>query len=1481
MSNVNCSTGLESPKVGRMNRKIESPHLPHVRIQSLLFVFLSITILIFVITPSFDFLITQSPDEATLEQENNNLQINSDPSSRSNGGSGSVWHFTEELEYTMDINKASDSYIRISPKATVGNRLSLRPELNPNEFLSNKAISAIQQSPDWLKRNLTEKFIDLSQIRLDLGNEANAAFGDLDSDGDLDMLCGSQDNKLRYFENCGTVYEQFNVEDQTLFEHTFLDEDLICADPEFGDLDADSDLDIIIGNQNGDIIILINNGDRYNPRYNDVTTTMNVLDGYTSPCLGDLDGDNDLDVLCGAQDGRIYYFENSGTAQEYTYNFAIPQYQIIDVGTRSKPVLEDLDGDGDLDLTIGDDQAILNYYENIGTPENPNWRYDSTVYLGLILAAQTSPYLADLNGDGRYDLVVGCSHGQLYYIENIGTSTEPQWQIWSTYKVFPGIEYYDPVQYIKYVDLDLLDSFATLIINAEENLKDEIAFSIGHTATQILQNPSTTPELYKRNAELLYEIDQYIDYAEIIDHGTIDDPDYYSTVKYKYKEKNSSIIQTIELPRDIYYWYVVHPKITDEMPLYINPETGEPVPPPIGQFWRDYLFYHNDTKYPPDPPTDPNDDGIPNFHYPKEESPPLLKEKISGIKYLYDDQPYDAPRGYDNQGYNNTRPWGYKDHAIEAVSNWVAKTLPLNEQESADGERPIQPVRIAHHHNGNCGELQDLTIAAARTALIPAAGILLLAEDHVWNEFYHRGWHQWDNYWSDGGSVVDNFMNYWVGWNQRGGSGLTKWRGDDAVSDVTQYYVPEEDLSTITIYVRDRNGYPVDGARVMVGSHWLTDQASGYQVTMPYPSIWNYTDTNGSCIFKVATQEGLPEGNKNFSFKVISKLGNDEQPKTQLVHGMDYEFWFALEGRKPERELEYRIPSAVEPPHRFMVMLYFKELESHQQPPNPMVGSYHPQLVTKGREIEFYLFNESNFGYYCRCCYKSDEPVLCIPVDNNYGGLEVLSAYELLDNDDWYLVGYNKNTIETSKKVWVKLLLYEQYDELPVVSILTPQNGQSFQVGEQVTFSGQAYDDRGIKELTLRIEGNTIDITEYLVDKNWTYTWDTSGYSPGNYTIYVFVYDTNNNGIGIPVKIILTPAPLPDTLKPVIIIESPTNGSAFIIGSKVKFNGFAYDEGIEGDYSDVVNAGLKSLTLTLESKQINLIPYLKDTTWTYTWDSTDKLEGEYNFKVQGTDEAGNIQRALGNFELIKEYVDKEPPIINLESPKPGDGFGLGTKVVIRGTVKDDIGVTKLEINYDYGLWQDITSTIIKDTFTYVWDTALDQYEAGEHVLSIQASDDAGNTEEVYTIITLLDVTPPIINIETKSGSDTFYQGSDIELIGEVFDDGGIDRIELEIIGTGESKSQKITRGIKIEDGMWSYTWSATADLRPDVYVISAIAYDLYGNTDFDGITIKLMAKKTEKDEGKGIFGLPGFETSLLIIAFIGLIIIIKKTTLKD
>ncbi len=106
------------------------------------------------------------------------------------------------------------------------------------------------------------------------------------------------------------------------------------------------------------------------PNFIETTGTDNPLNGfdvgvYSSPTFADVDGDGDLDAFIGEQNGNINYFENdSGTFTEITG--AANPLNGFDVGFFSTPTFADVDGDGDLDAFIGERDGNINYFENDG-----------------------------------------------------------------------------------------------------------------------------------------------------------------------------------------------------------------------------------------------------------------------------------------------------------------------------------------------------------------------------------------------------------------------------------------------------------------------------------------------------------------------------------------------------------------------------------------------------------------------------------------------------------------------------------------------------------------------------------------------------------------------------------------------------------------------------------------------------------------------------------------------------------------------------------------------------------------------------------------------------------------------------------------------------------------------------------------------------------------------------------------------------------
>ncbi len=333
------------------------------------------------------------------------------------------------------------------------------------------------------------------------------------------------------------------------------------------------------------------------------------------------------------------------------------------------------------------------------------------------------------------------------------------------------------------------DVYADLIVNCpDKRYFDELCFQVAHLAPSAFIN--LPPELLVDNVQLMYRIDPLLQYVDIVDYGdALQGGDYYSTTRYRAVVGGETT--DVEIPRDIYYWWIVMPKITDEAIKYV-----------YGFFWRDYLFYHADSGY------------------------PVLAEKLAPTAVLWDGERHTWP----NQGQ------GYPDSllAVAVVSRWTAHTLPF----PASGNRPIQPVQIAMEHDGNCGEVQDLLCAAARTALIPCGGVLDINEDHVWCEIWWQGeFHPWQ---VDLGGGATNIRNPGIAYDREHGGGkncsaIWDWRNDGWQRSVIATY---SGCCTLTVEVSDADGRPADGAIVRL-------QSEGWQTSQLYNCFFGVTDRTG------------------------------------------------------------------------------------------------------------------------------------------------------------------------------------------------------------------------------------------------------------------------------------------------------------------------------------------------------------------------------------------------------------------------------------------------------------------------------------------------------------------------------------------------------------------------------------------------------------------------------------------------------------
>lgn len=257
---------------------------------------------------------------------------------------------------------------------------------------------------------------------VNVGEAARPEFGDLDDDGDMDLIVGAGDGTIHYFENTGDAANP-NFVERTGAANPF---DAVQGDgthPELADLDGDGDLDLLVGYYDGTVHYFQNQGDAQGPVFVEQTGGANPFNGLdvgsgAKPQLADLDADGDLDAVIVATNGAVRYYENVGNALAPNFTLVTgPADPFSGFSFWGGPILQfhDIDGDGDIDVAFGQAEGPLGFLENTGSAQAPNFEFtDNDPFQLAPFSFSMTAAFADLDGDGALDLVWGDNNGDLF-----------------------------------------------------------------------------------------------------------------------------------------------------------------------------------------------------------------------------------------------------------------------------------------------------------------------------------------------------------------------------------------------------------------------------------------------------------------------------------------------------------------------------------------------------------------------------------------------------------------------------------------------------------------------------------------------------------------------------------------------------------------------------------------------------------------------------------------------------------------------------------------------------------------------------------------------------------------------------------------------------------------------------------------------------------------------------------------------------------
>ena len=264
----------------------------------------------------------------------------------------------------------------------------------------------------------------------------------------------------------------------------------------------------------------------------------------------------------------------------------------------------------------------------------------------------------------------------------------------------------------------------------------------------------------------------------------------------------------------------------------------------------------------------------------------------------------------------------------------------------------------------------------------------------------------------------------------------------------------------------------------------------------------------------------------------------------------------------------------------------------------------------------------------------------------------------------------------------------------PSVSITAPASGSYLKDTVLVNVSG---DDANFEMMRLLISGELVQT--WTTGGTQTYSWDTSTYTDGSYTITLVVYDKAGNTNSDSISVIV------DNTEPTLSIISPESGT--FVGGSVTLRFYIFDTNLLS-VTYAVNGGAP-VDITGEAS--------------FTTDTTTLTDDTHEITITATDKAGNSVT-----ETLTLVVDNTTPTVSITSP--AEGAELTGTVTIEFTATDTNLATVL-------LYIDNAQFDVTGETSYEWDTT--SVGDGDHTIKIVAIDEAGNMEETQITVTTTNV----------------------------------------------------------------------------------------------------------------------------------------------
>jgi len=250
---------------------------------------------------------------------------------------------------------------------------------------------------------------------------SSPALARIDLEPGLDILAASRDSmKVYLFNHAGAVLPGW----PRPLENT------IRAGMVAGDLDADNEFEVIAVDEKGVIYVWRGDGTEFidgdaNPATQGVFYRMTGCTlNYSTPAVADIDADGKEELIVGSQGDRVYVFnENGSISAGWPY--------VLTSDISGSPAIGDVDNNGDLEIVLNESGGAFRILNHDATQLTYQW-FSNNPWNPFF---NSSPSIGNVTGDGKLEVFITRANGNVYAMQSNGALLAgwPQQYASSTY----------------------------------------------------------------------------------------------------------------------------------------------------------------------------------------------------------------------------------------------------------------------------------------------------------------------------------------------------------------------------------------------------------------------------------------------------------------------------------------------------------------------------------------------------------------------------------------------------------------------------------------------------------------------------------------------------------------------------------------------------------------------------------------------------------------------------------------------------------------------------------------------------------------------------------------------------------------------------------------------------------------------------------------------------------------------------------------